>query len=102
MASRHLFLKASRTESGDAVIGINPVYDSADTVGRLLEETHKIIEAAQDSHPKLHTVPYHDTDERRSKEGRRLALIFQSIAGSEKGNRAFGIDIDLIKGSMCT
>lgn len=29
---------------GDAVIGINPVYDSADTVGRLLEETHKIIE----------------------------------------------------------
>jgi hypothetical protein len=63
MASKHLFSKASLTASGDAVIGINPVYDSADTVGRLLEETHKIIEAAQDSHPKLHSFSYHHSDE---------------------------------------
>jgi ethanolamine ammonia-lyase large subunit len=29
--------------------------------------------------------------------GAPAGLIFQSIAGSEKGNKAFGIDIDLIK-----
>ncbi len=81
---------------GDAVIGINPVYDSADTVGRLLEETHKIIEALKI--PTQNCILSHITTQMKAIErGAPAGLIFQSIAGSEKGNKAFGIDIDLIK-----
>lgn len=81
---------------GDAVIGINPVYDSADTVGRLLEETHKIIELL--NIPTQNCILSHITTQIKAIErGAPAGLIFQSIAGSEKGNKAFGIDIDLIK-----
>ncbi len=81
---------------GDAVIGINPVYDSADTVGRLLEETYKIIEALKI--PTQNCILSHITTQMKAIErGAPAGLIFQSIAGSEKGNKAFGIDIDLIK-----
>ncbi|MDP3508323.1 MAG: ethanolamine ammonia-lyase subunit EutB [Candidatus Melainabacteria bacterium] len=81
---------------GDAVIGINPVYDSADTVGRLLEETNKIIE--QLKIPTQNCILSHITTQIKAIErGAPAGLIFQSIAGSEKGNKAFGIDIDLIK-----
>ncbi len=81
---------------GDAVIGINPVYDSADTVGRLLEETHKIIEALKI--PTQNCILSHITTQMKAIErGAPAGLIFQSIAGSEKGNKAFGIDIDLIR-----
>lgn len=81
---------------GDAVIGINPVYDSADTVGRLLEETQKIIEALKI--PTQNCILSHITTQMKAIErGAPAGLIFQSIAGSEKGNKAFGIDIDLIK-----
>lgn len=81
---------------GDAVIGINPVYDSADTVGRLLEETDKIIEALKI--PTQNCILSHITTQMKAIErGAPAGLIFQSIAGSEKGNKAFGIDIDLIK-----
>jgi len=81
---------------GDAVIGINPVYDSADTVGRLLEETHKIID--QLKIPTQNCILSHITTQMKAIErGAPAGLIFQSIAGSEKGNKAFGIDLDLIR-----
>ncbi len=81
---------------GDAVIGINPVYDTADTVSRLLEETHKIIELLKI--PTQNCILSHMTTQMKAIErGAPAGLIFQSIAGSEKGNKAFGIDIDLIK-----
>jgi ethanolamine ammonia-lyase large subunit len=81
---------------GDAVIGINPVYDSADTVGRLLEETNKIIERLHI--PTQNCILSHITTQMKAIErGAPAGLIFQSIAGSEKGNKAFGIDVDLIK-----
>ena len=81
---------------GDAVIGINPVYDTADTVARLLEETHKIIESLKI--PTQNCILSHMTTQMKAIErGAPAGLIFQSIAGSEKGNKAFGIDIDLIK-----
>jgi ethanolamine ammonia-lyase large subunit len=81
---------------GDAVIGINPVYDSADTVGRLLTETQEIIDKL--NIPTQNCILSHITTQVKAIErGAPAGLIFQSIAGSEKGNKAFGIDIDLLK-----
>lgn len=81
---------------GDAVIGINPVYDTADTVGRLLTETNKVIEKLKI--PTQNCILSHITTQIKAIErGAPAGLIFQSIAGSEKGNKAFGIDSSLIE-----
>lgn len=80
---------------GDAVIGINPVFDTADTVARLLDETAKLIDGLKI--PTQNCVLSHiSTQIKAIERGARAGLIFQSIAGSEAGNKAFGIDNDLI------
>lgn len=80
---------------GDAVIGINPVYDTADTVAHLLDETSKLIERL--GIPTQNCVLSHITTQMKAIErGARAGLIFQSIAGSEAGNRAFGIDCETL------
>lgn len=80
---------------GDAVIGINPVFDTADTVARLLDETARLIDGLKI--PTQNCVLSHiSTQIKAIERGARAGLIFQSIAGSEAGNKAFGIDSDLI------
>jgi len=77
---------------GDAVIGINPVYDTAETVARLLDATHQLIERL--GLPTQNCVLSHVTTQIKAIErGAPAGLIFQSIAGSQKGNSAFGIEI---------
>ncbi|HEY9775032.1 MAG TPA: ethanolamine ammonia-lyase subunit EutB [Planktothrix sp.] len=80
---------------GDAVIGINPVYDSAESVGRLLEATGKLIDELQ--LPTQNCVLSHVTTQMRAiEQGAPAGLIFQSIAGCEKGNAAFGISHEML------
>lgn len=84
---------------GDAVIGINPVYDTADTVGKLLDMTNEVIE--QLGIPTQNCILSHVTTQMKAIErGAPFGLIFQSIAGSEAGNRAFGIDMALLKEAL--
>jgi ethanolamine ammonia-lyase large subunit len=81
---------------GDAVIGINPVYDTAESVERLLYATHELIEDLQ--LPTQNCILSHISTQMRAIErGAPAGLIFQSIAGSQKGNTAFGITVDLLK-----
>ncbi|HIA55065.1 MAG TPA: ethanolamine ammonia-lyase subunit EutB [Candidatus Melainabacteria bacterium] len=81
---------------GDAVIGINPAYDTPDTVARLLEATNALIEEL--SLPTQNCILSHLTTQLKAIErGAPAGLIFQSIAGCEKGNKAFGIDNDMLK-----
>jgi len=80
---------------GDAVIGINPAYDTPDTVARLLEATNTLIEEL--SLPTQNCILSHLTTQLKAIErGAPAGLIFQSIAGCEKGNKAFGIDNDML------
>jgi ethanolamine ammonia-lyase large subunit len=80
---------------GDAVIGINPAYDTPDIVGRLLDATHKLIESL--GIPTQNCILSHVTTQMKAIEmGAPAGLIFQSIAGSQKGNTAFGIDIETL------
>lgn len=80
---------------GDAVIGINPAYDTADIVARLLDSTADLIEKL--SLPTQNCVLSHVTTQIKAiKNGARAGLVFQSIAGTQKGNEAFGINLELL------
>jgi ethanolamine ammonia-lyase large subunit len=81
--------------SGDSVIGINPANDSFDSVARLLDLTHGIIERW--SIPTQNCVLAHVTTQMRClRAGAPLGLMFQSIAGTRAGNESFGISVGLL------
>ncbi len=77
--------------AGDAVIGLNPVTDSPEQVGKVLRRFAQIKEHWQI--PTQICVLAHITAQIKAVEqGAPCDLIFQSIAGSQKGNAAFGFD----------
>jgi ethanolamine ammonia-lyase large subunit len=81
--------------SGDAVIGINPVNDSADQVTRMLDTLQTFIHKWEI--PTQACVLCHVTTAMQAiEQGAPVDLVFQSIAGTQKANEAFGIDAALI------
>ena len=81
---------------GDAVIGINPVDDSVESVKRLLEASYDFIQTWEV--PTQNCVLAHVTTQMKAIEkGAPADMIFQSIAGTEKANRSFGISAELIQ-----
>ena len=77
--------------AGDAVIGLNPAGDTAESVKRILTRFEEVKNRHQI--PTQTCVLAHVTTQMRAIEaGAPADLIFQSIAGSQKGNEAFGFD----------
>ena len=80
---------------GDAVLGLNPVDDSVESISKVLarfEETKQKFKI-----PTQTCVLAHVTTQMEAiKRGAPADLIFQSIAGSEKGNTAFGFNAKTI------
>ena len=75
--------------AGDAVIGLNPVTDSPEQAGKILRRFQEIKEHW--AIPTQICVLAHVTTQMKAVEkGAPCDLIFQSIAGSQKGNEAFG------------
>ena len=75
--------------AGDAVLGLNPAGDSAESVKRVLQRFEEIKQ--RHAIPTQTCVLAHVTTQMRAIEsGAPADLIFQSIAGSQKGNEAFG------------
>ena len=75
--------------AGDAVIGLNPVTDSPEQVGKVLRRFKEIQEHWEI--PTQICVLAHVTAQMKAvRDGAPADLIFQSIAGSQKGNEAFG------------
>ncbi len=75
--------------AGDAVIGLNPVTDSPEQVGKVLRRFEEIKNHWQI--PTQICVLAHVTAQMKAvRAGAPCDLIFQSIAGSQKGNEAFG------------
>ncbi|MCM3271996.1 ethanolamine ammonia-lyase subunit EutB [Paenibacillus elgii] len=93
-------MKASLFEAlsygiGDAVLGINPVIDSADSVKELLNATKEVMTKWQI--PTQNCVLAHvKTQMRAIRQGAPADMVFQSLAGTEAGNKAFGIDVALL------
>lgn len=81
---------------GDAVIGINPVDDSVESVKRVLHATKNFIN--EWDIPTQNCVLAHITTQMKAiQQGAPADMIFQSIAGTEVANRSFGISADLIR-----
>ncbi|MBC1693032.1 ethanolamine ammonia-lyase subunit EutB [Listeria welshimeri] len=76
---------------GDAVIGLNPVDDSTDSVVRLLNKFEE-FRSKWDVPTQTCILAHVKTQMEAMRRGAPTGLVFQSIAGSEKGNTAFGFD----------
>lgn len=81
---------------GDALIGINPVDDSVESVKRLLHATQDVIQKW--NIPTQNCVLAHVTTQIKAvQQGAPADMIFQSIAGTETANRSFGINVQLLE-----
>jgi ethanolamine ammonia-lyase large subunit len=81
--------------AGDAVIGVNPATDSVPATLRLLHMLDEI--RARWEIPTQTCVLAHVTTSLRAMErGAPLDLVFQSIGGTERVNRSFGVTLDLL------
>lgn len=80
---------------GDAVIGVNPATDSPESTAEILTALHELMH--RNRIPTQHCVLSHVTVQMKALElGCPMDLMFQSMSGSEKGNRAFGISVALM------
>ncbi len=81
---------------GDAVIGLNPVDDSVASVTRILNMFDDFKNKWEI--PTQQCVLAHVTTQMEAvKNGAPSDLIFQSIAGSQKGNEAFGVTAAMLQ-----
>lgn len=80
---------------GDAVIGINPATDNVDSACKLLDLLEEL--RTRFRIPTQSCVLTHVTNTMEAiGRGTPVDLCFQSIAGTEAANRAFGIDLALL------
>ena len=80
---------------GDAVIGLNPNDDSVESVSKILNKFEEF--RSKWEIPTQCAVLAHVTTQMEAvRRGAPAGLIFQSIAGSEKGNKAFGVNADML------
>jgi ethanolamine ammonia-lyase large subunit len=81
--------------NGDAVIGVNPASDDigrVETLLRMLDHIRQSLEI-----PTQTCVLAHVTTQMEAlRRGAPVDLVFQSIAGTEAANRAFGISLGML------
>src|SRR6188474_500158 len=81
--------------AGDAVIGVNPVTDDPGTTAAILNATGDFMR--QWRIPTQNCCLAHVTTQMKALEqGAQLGLMFQSIAGTEKALRSFGVTLPLL------
>jgi ethanolamine ammonia-lyase large subunit len=80
---------------GDAVIGLNPVNDTVDNVIAILNMFEEVKQKWEI--PTQNCVLAHVTTQMEAvRRGAPADMIFQSIAGTQKGNEAFGVTAALL------
>ncbi len=80
---------------GDAVIGVNPATDTPESTAEILRRLNDLT--TRNGVPTQNCVLSHVTVQMKALElGCPMDLMFQSMSGSEKGNRAFGISVELM------
>lgn len=82
--------------SGDAVVGINPASDNLQVLTGLVQMMADVIDRHQI--PTQSCVLTHVTNTLRMiEQGAPVDLVFQSVAGTEKANRGFGVSLALLR-----
>ena len=81
--------------AGDATIGVNPAGDNPQALGDLVSRLGDVI--ARFAIPTQSCVLTHATTSvALIEQGRPVDLVFQSIAGTQGANDAFGVTLDLL------
>ncbi len=82
--------------AGDATLGVNPASDNIEVLGALVEMLAEAIERF--AIPTQSCVLTHvSTALDLIAQGRPVDLVFQSIAGTQAANSAFGIDLNMLR-----
>ena len=80
---------------GDAVIGVNPATDTPESTAEILRALHAL--RVDNRIPTQHCVLSHVTVQMKALDlGCPMDLMFQSLAGTEAANKAFGISVALM------
>jgi ethanolamine ammonia-lyase large subunit len=80
---------------GDAVIGVNPATDAPESTAEILRAIDDLLR--RNAIPTQHCVLSHVTVQMKALElGCPMDLMFQSLAGTEAANAAFGISVALL------
>lgn len=85
---------------GDAVIGINPVDDTVQSVQRVMNRVHDFTHCELGVPTQTCVLAHLTTQMEAVRKGARCDLFFQSLAGTEAANRAFGIDLAMLNESQ--
>ena len=86
---------------GDAVIGLNPVDDSMESVARILKMFDE-FKRKWEVPTQICVLAHVTTQMEAVRQGAPCDLIFQSIAGSQKGNEAFGLNAAMLDEGRAT
>jgi ethanolamine ammonia-lyase large subunit len=81
--------------NGDAVIGVNPASDDLAGVERLLHMLDQ-IRATLEIPTQICVLAHVTTQLAAMRRGAPVDLVFQSIAGTEDANRAFGVNLAML------
>jgi ethanolamine ammonia-lyase large subunit len=84
---------------GDAVIGINPVSDSAAAIGELLRLQDELIRRF-DIPTQGCVLTHVTTTIDLIEQGAPVDLVFQSVAGTEAANSSFGVTLAVLREGM--
>jgi len=80
---------------GDAVFGLNPVDDSMPATIRSLETLYQFVEEWKVP-TQICVLAHISTQIKALRKGAPVHLLFQSIAGSQTGNEAFGVSKEML------
>lgn len=80
---------------GDVLIGLNPVNDTVSSLAEVLKRFDE-VKHQFDIPTQICVLGHINTQIEAVKQGAPCDMIFQSIAGSEKGNRAFGFSAETV------
>lgn len=80
---------------GDAVIGLNPVDDTIPSTIHSLETLYYFMEEWQIP-TQICVLAHLSTQIKALRRGAPVHLLFQSIAGTESGNQAFGLNKEML------
>ncbi len=82
--------------SGDALLGLNPVNDTAASLGEVLRRFDE-VKNRFDIPTQICVLGHITAQIEAVRKGAPTDMIFQSIAGSQKGNNAFGFSADTVR-----
>jgi len=81
--------------TGDCVLGVNPVEDTTANVKKVLEALYRImIDLEVPTH--ICVLAHISTQMEAVRQGAPSSMLFQSVAGTQAANTAFGVNVEML------